>query len=56
MTATQNINLAAFDIFIRVFFSLRASNPDCSTEAQLTLCDSALGYCADVAKERKQNV
>jgi hypothetical protein len=26
-TAAKKINLAAFDIFIRVFVSLRASNP-----------------------------
>jgi len=26
------------------------------TETQLTLCDSALGYCADASKKRKQNI
>ena len=38
MAVTQKINRAAFDIFIRVFVSLRASNQICSTDVQLTPC------------------
>ena len=56
MAVTQKINRAAFDIFIRVFVSLRASNRICSTEVQLTLCSSALGYCADASDKGKQNI
>jgi hypothetical protein len=56
MAVTQKINRAAFDIFIRVFVSLRASNRICSTEAHLTLCSSALGYCADASDKGKQNI
>jgi hypothetical protein len=56
MAVTQKIDRAAFDIFIRVFVSLCASNRICSTEAQLTFCSSAPGYCADASEKSKQNV
>jgi len=56
MAVIQKINRTAFDIFIRVFVSLRASNRICSTEAPLTLCSSAPGYCADALEKSKQNV
>ena len=56
MAVTQKINRAAFDIFIRVFVSLRASNQICSTDVQLTPCSSALGYWADAFDEGKQNI
>jgi hypothetical protein len=56
MAVTQKIDRAAFDIFIRVLFSPRASNRICSTEAQLALCSSAAGYCAEACEKSKQNV
>jgi hypothetical protein len=55
-TAAKKINLAAFDTFIRVFVSLRASNRICSTEAQLTLCSSAPAYCAGASEKGKRNI
>jgi len=58
MTATQKINLAAFDIFMLVVLFCAPAFPDSlfKTETQLTLCDSAPGYCASGSKKSKQNV
>jgi hypothetical protein len=56
MAVTQKINRAVFDIFIRAFVSLRASDRICLPEAQLTLCGSALAYCADAYEKGKQNI
>ena len=57
-TATQKINLATFDIFMLLvlFCAPRFRISLFKAETQLTLCDSALGYCAGASKKRKQNV
>ncbi|HEY4271956.1 MAG TPA: hypothetical protein VGM65_08110 [Candidatus Udaeobacter sp.] len=58
MTATQKINLAAFDVFMLLILSARQRFRIFlfKTKTQLTLCDSAPEYCAGASKKRKQNV
>jgi hypothetical protein len=58
MTATQKINLAAFDIFMLMVQFCTPAFPGfpCKTETQLTPCDSAQGYCLGASKKRKLNV
>jgi len=57
-TATQKINLTAFDIFMLLLLFCAPAFPDflLKTETQLTLCDSAPGYCTGAVKKRKHNV
>jgi len=57
-TATQKINLTAFDIFMLLLLFCAPAFPDflLKTETRLTLCDSAPGYCTGAVKKRKHNV
>jgi hypothetical protein len=59
MTATQKINLAAFDIFMLLILFCAPTRFWIfvfKTETRLTLCNSAPAYSIDASQKGKQNV
>jgi hypothetical protein len=56
-TASQKINLAAFDLFMLLVLFCASAFPDfpcLKLKRSWTLCDSAPEHCAGASKKRKQ--